>query len=86
MKVVSSVPMDRTEMTIIITCKDNGSPPLEVTQNISLVVKETVAIPKEVKLTNQKVIPENSKSFAVGTFQVFNMLTDKPVENEVSFR
>jgi hypothetical protein len=41
-------------------------------------------VPKEVKLTNQKVVPENTDSFEVGQFQVFNMLTDKPVENEVS--
>lgn len=70
-------------MTIIITCKDGGSPPLEYSQNISLIIKEIVTIPKEVKLINQKPVPENTDSFTVGKFQVFNMLTNKPVENEV---
>lgn len=70
-------------MTIFITCKDDGSPPLEYSQNISLIIKEIVTIPKEVKLINQKPVPENTDSFTVGKFQVFNMLTNKPVENEV---
>lgn len=80
---VSAIPVDRTDMTIIITCKDDGSPPLEYSQNISLIIKEIVTIPKEVKLINQKPVPENTDSFTVGKFQVFNMLTNKPVENEV---
>lgn len=80
---VSAIPVDRTEMTIVITCKDDGSPPLEDSQNISLIIKEIVTIPKEVKLTNQRPVPENTDSFNVGKFQVFNMLTNKPVENEV---
>ncbi|XP_062574138.1 protocadherin Fat 4-like [Saccostrea cucullata] len=83
LKVESSVPLDRTEIMIIITCRDNGTPPLEYSQNISLVIKESVKIPKEVKLTNMRVVPENTESFEVGEFQVFNMLTNKPVENEM---
>lgn len=83
LQVVSAIPVDRTDMTIIITCKDDGSPPLEYSQNISLIIKEIVTIPKEVKLINQKPVPENTDSFTVGKFQVFNMLTNKPVENEV---
>lgn len=83
LQVVSAIPVDRTDMTIIITCKDDGSPPLEYSQNISLIIKEIVTIPKEVKLINQKPVPENADSFNVGKFQVFNMLTNKPVENEV---
>lgn len=71
-------------MIIVITCRDDGIPPLEFSQNISLVIKETVTVPKEVRLTNQKVVPENIETFKIGEFQVFNMLTDKPVENEVS--
>ncbi|XP_061173276.1 protocadherin Fat 4-like [Saccostrea echinata] len=83
LKVESSVPLDRTEMMLIITCKDDGTPPLEYSQNISLVIKESVKIPKEVKLTNLRVVPENTERFEVGEFQVFNMLTNKPVENEM---
>ncbi|XP_060077517.1 protocadherin Fat 4-like [Ylistrum balloti] len=80
LKVTKAIPKDIFEMLLLLTCKDNGNPVLSLTVNVTLTIHETVDIQKNLRLRNQRTIPENSDAyFVVGDLEVVNMLTEEVI-------
>ncbi|XP_052104048.1 protocadherin Fat 4-like isoform X4 [Mytilus californianus] len=75
LKVSGSIPLDKNQMNISITCEDSGKPPLSKTVLVNIQIKETIEVPKIIVLQDQKTVPENEETFTVGQVQIVHQLT-----------
>ncbi|KAL5009032.1 hypothetical protein ScPMuIL_014613 [Solemya velum] len=80
LKVSHLLPLDVGQISLTVTCTDNGSPPLSLTKDYNIVVDEKVLAPKTVLLAGPKTVPENVMTFDVGELSVISLFTQEPVE------
>ncbi|VDH93394.1 protocadherin Fat 4 [Mytilus galloprovincialis] len=74
-EVNGSIPLDKNQMNISITCQDSGEPPLSKTVLVNIQIKETIEVPKIIFLQDQKTVPENEETFTVGQVLIVHQLT-----------
>ncbi|KAL8601316.1 hypothetical protein ACOMHN_054610 [Nucella lapillus] len=79
LKVKEQMPAQRHAVPITINCTDDGQPPLSLTKQIQILIVETAVVPKEVRLTGTRSVPENSPGTVLGQLTVVSLLTEAPV-------
>ncbi|XP_052767838.1 protocadherin Fat 4-like [Mya arenaria] len=84
------IPPDAGTISITITCTDNGTPPLFLTQEFNLEIVDRVIPPKEIVVLNLDggqtlLVSENENKIIVGSIGVVNQLTKEPSKEEFVF-